>query len=222
MNGVHDMGGMDGFGKVEPEPNEPPFHAPWEGRVLAMQRAMGYAGAWQHRHVALRAGEAAAARLSRSVVLQALGAGDASRTLLERGFVDADEIERRPCAAAPASRCKRKLTHRRESRAALTRGMFCRPAAGARAFQGRRPRADQEHPSGRRTPACRAMRAARSAWSSATTAATCIRTRSRSTRATIRNGSTRWCSTAASCGAPDADPTLKISIDAFEPYLEPA
>ena len=26
MNGVHDMGGMDGFGKVEPEPNEPPFH----------------------------------------------------------------------------------------------------------------------------------------------------------------------------------------------------
>ena len=44
MDGIHDMGGMDGFGKVEPEPNEPPFHAPWEGRVLAMQRAMGYAG----------------------------------------------------------------------------------------------------------------------------------------------------------------------------------
>ena len=46
MDGVHDMGGMDGFGKVEPEPNEPPFHAPWEGRVLAMQRAIGYAGRW--------------------------------------------------------------------------------------------------------------------------------------------------------------------------------
>ncbi len=46
MDGIHDMGGMDGFGKVEPEPNEPPFHASWEGRVLAMQRAMGYAGAW--------------------------------------------------------------------------------------------------------------------------------------------------------------------------------
>ena len=27
---------------------------------------------------------------------------------------------------------------------------------------------------------------------------------------------------AASCGAPDADPTVKVSIDAFEPYLEPA
>ena len=32
----------------------------------------------------------------------------------------------------------------------------------------------------------------------------------------------RACSTAASCGAPDADPTLKVSVDAFEPYLEPA
>ena len=50
MNGVHDMGGTDGFGKVEVEPNEPPFHAPWEGRVLAMQRAMGYAGAWHIDH----------------------------------------------------------------------------------------------------------------------------------------------------------------------------
>ena len=29
MNGVHDMGGMDGFGKVEPEPNEPMFHEEW-------------------------------------------------------------------------------------------------------------------------------------------------------------------------------------------------
>ena len=45
MDGVHDMGGMDGFGKVEVEKNEPVFHASWEGRVLAMQRAMAYARA---------------------------------------------------------------------------------------------------------------------------------------------------------------------------------
>src|SRR5262249_29775252 len=42
MDGVHDMGGMDGFGKVEPEPNEPVFHHRWEGRVLAMSRALGF------------------------------------------------------------------------------------------------------------------------------------------------------------------------------------
>ena len=46
MNGIHDMGGMDGFGKVEVEQNEPPFHEPWEGRVMALQRSMLYAGAW--------------------------------------------------------------------------------------------------------------------------------------------------------------------------------
>jgi nitrile hydratase len=44
VNGVHDMGGMDGFGKVEAEPNEPMFHAAWEGRVMAMVRAMGANG----------------------------------------------------------------------------------------------------------------------------------------------------------------------------------
>jgi nitrile hydratase subunit beta len=36
MNGVHDMGGMHGFGPVEREENEPLFHASWEGRVRAM------------------------------------------------------------------------------------------------------------------------------------------------------------------------------------------
>ena len=42
MNGIHDMGGMDGFGKVEAEKNEPPFHETWEGRVLAMQRQLRF------------------------------------------------------------------------------------------------------------------------------------------------------------------------------------
>jgi len=46
MDGVHDMGGMDGFGKVDPEPNEPVFHERWEGRVLAMSRAIRALGAW--------------------------------------------------------------------------------------------------------------------------------------------------------------------------------
>jgi nitrile hydratase len=36
MNGVHDMGGMDGFGPVQHEANEPVFHEPWEGRVWGM------------------------------------------------------------------------------------------------------------------------------------------------------------------------------------------
>lgn len=46
MNGAHDMGGMDGFGPVVAEPNEPVFHAEWERRTFAMTVAMGFYGAW--------------------------------------------------------------------------------------------------------------------------------------------------------------------------------
>jgi nitrile hydratase len=44
MNGVHDMGGMQGLGPIQPERDEPVFHAYWESRVFAMVRAMG---AWR-------------------------------------------------------------------------------------------------------------------------------------------------------------------------------
>jgi len=46
MNGVHDMGGMHGFGLVEIKRDEPAFHAPWEGRVLALQARTR--GRWYH------------------------------------------------------------------------------------------------------------------------------------------------------------------------------
>ena len=46
MNGIHDMGGMDGFGPVEREADEPVFHEPWEGRILALTRACGAWGKW--------------------------------------------------------------------------------------------------------------------------------------------------------------------------------
>lgn len=40
MNGVHDLGGMHGFGAVEREDPDPPFHAPWERTVNALNRTM--------------------------------------------------------------------------------------------------------------------------------------------------------------------------------------
>ena len=46
MNGVHDMGGMHGMGPIQHEKNEPVFHARWEGRVFAMNRAIGAWGKW--------------------------------------------------------------------------------------------------------------------------------------------------------------------------------
>jgi nitrile hydratase len=40
MNGVHDMGGQQDMGPVVYEKNEPVFHAPWEGRIYALSRAV--------------------------------------------------------------------------------------------------------------------------------------------------------------------------------------
>ena len=46
MNGAHDLGGMHGMGPVDPEENEPVFHAEWERRAFAITLAMGAHGAW--------------------------------------------------------------------------------------------------------------------------------------------------------------------------------
>jgi nitrile hydratase len=44
MNGAHDMGGMHGMGPIQYEKDEPVFHAPWEGRMYVINRAIG---AWR-------------------------------------------------------------------------------------------------------------------------------------------------------------------------------
>ena len=48
MDGAHDMGGMHGFGPINPEDEteEPIFHAEWERRVLAFTLATGMLGKW--------------------------------------------------------------------------------------------------------------------------------------------------------------------------------
>jgi len=46
VNGAHDLGGMHGFGPVEPEPDEPVFHADWERRAFGLTLAMGAWGRW--------------------------------------------------------------------------------------------------------------------------------------------------------------------------------
>ena len=46
MNGAQDLGGMMGFGPVEREPDEPWFHADWERRAFGLTLAMGATGAW--------------------------------------------------------------------------------------------------------------------------------------------------------------------------------
>lgn len=46
MNGIHDLGGMQGLGPVYTETNEPAFHYDWERRVMAMFPALFANGAF--------------------------------------------------------------------------------------------------------------------------------------------------------------------------------
>lgn len=53
MNGIHDMGGLHGFGPVEVESDEPVFHARWEGRVFALTQVLDTKSIYsldEHRH----------------------------------------------------------------------------------------------------------------------------------------------------------------------------
>ena len=145
MDGVHDMGGMDGFGKVEPEPNEPVFHHRWEGRVLAMSRAIGVFRAWtiDSSRYAIEL-MAPSIYLTRSYYEKWFLRNQ--NLLIERGLIDADEV-----AAGRALRPAKNLTRGPFTLADMEkvtkRGSFYRPAQGPAQVQNRRPRTHEEHPS---------------------------------------------------------------------------
>ncbi|WP_275783379.1 nitrile hydratase subunit beta [Pararhizobium gei] len=91
MNGAQDLGGQHGFGPVAPETNEPLFHADWEKRALGLTLSCGAFGAWtidESRHA--RESLPPATYLSASyyeIWTRAL------EVLLQRhGFVSADEL----------------------------------------------------------------------------------------------------------------------------------
>ncbi len=218
MNGVHDMGGMDGFGKVEPEPNEPAYHAPWEGRVMAMNRAMIATGAW-NIDVSRFSREA----LPPDVYLASsyyqkwyLGL---EQMLLERGLVDADEVAAGH-ALRPGKPLKRKFTEAEIDRV-MTRGSFTRPAqAPARFKPGDRVRMKNIHP----TTHTRLPRYVRGHVGTVERVQGCHVFPDSVMRGEGENP--QWLYTVRFEGrelwGPDGDPSVTISVEAFEPYLDPA
>lgn len=50
MNGLHDMGGMHGFGPVVVEPDEPVFHETWEARVFGIAQSFRGGNIDANRH----------------------------------------------------------------------------------------------------------------------------------------------------------------------------
>ena len=133
MNGVHDMGGMDGFGKVEPEPNEPVFHAEWEARVLAMVRAMGAAGAFnidtsRYYREALPPHVYLASSYYKKWLL---GLED---LLLDKGFIAAEDVAAGH-AVQPSKPLKRGKFTLADVERIMVRGKFARPASAPPKFK---------------------------------------------------------------------------------------
>jgi len=217
-NTIHDMGGMHGFGKVEPEPNEPVFHARWEGRVHALQRALGATGLWTI--------DGARASMETLPPLTYLAATYYQRWFLgvERrvvvfGLVGEDELAAghslRPGAQLPL-----KVTPADAARPPV-RANFERPSmAPARFKPGDRVRTQNINPQTH----TRLPRYARDKEGVVEAIRGCHVYPD--TAAIGQGDHPQWLYTVVFTGrelwGEGADPSIKVSIEAFEPYLLPA
>jgi nitrile hydratase len=92
MGGAQDMGGVTGFGPVQPEPDEPVFHAEWERRAFALTLAMGMPGGWNIDMSRFAREDRPHQDYLAKSYYQIWLAG-LERLMLERGLVSAEEIE---------------------------------------------------------------------------------------------------------------------------------
>jgi nitrile hydratase len=84
-----DLGGQDGYGRVNPEAEDELFHAAWERQALALTLAMGATGVWN-----LDTGRSTRETLPDypSLSYYQKWIKGLERLLIERGLVGADEI----------------------------------------------------------------------------------------------------------------------------------
>ncbi len=103
MDGIHDVGGMDGFGPVRMERDEPVFHEAWERRALGVTMSsflMGLSNGGEFRHSMERMDPA---HYLSSGYYEHWITGVATR-LVETGRVGIDELERLVGGRFPLSR----------------------------------------------------------------------------------------------------------------------
>jgi nitrile hydratase len=213
VNGIHDMGGMHGFGPVAVEPDEPVFHAPWERRVLGMVfQVVGFG--WTSID-AFRHG------VERMDPVAYLSAGYYGRwlagletVLVDAGLLASGEVEARiegkppPPPASPAAG----LPHRV--------GGFVRAVAATPAFvAGQVVRARNTHPTGH-TRLPRYVRGRRGVVERVHPAFVFPDTNAHGGGEAPQYLYTVRFAAAELWGL-DAEPGGTVSVDLFEPYLEP-
>ena len=223
MNGVHDMGGMHCFGPVRPESNEPLFHAAWEKRALALTLAMGATAQWNiDLSRAVRESLPPAVYLGNSYYETWIRALEV--LMLERGLVTPGECESGLCMTTG-----KPLPHILQAdavAATLARGSPSeRPAtASARFCQGDRVIARNLHPPGH-TRLPRYVRGHPGSVVRVHGAHLFADTRAQRPLAPF-DDTVHWLYTvvfdARDLWGPEADPTVQVSVEAWEPYLEAA
>jgi nitrile hydratase subunit beta len=219
VNGVHDMGGAHGFGPVEPEPDEPVFHADWERRAFALTIAMGATGEWNlDASRFAREDRPPADYLARTYY--EIWLGGLERLLANRGLVSADEVE--AGRSLHEARPLRRTLAAEEVPKMLGRGGPTRrePPRAARFGTGDRVRVRNLHP---RTHT-RLPRYVRGRVGLVELVHGCHVYPD--AHAHDGGEDPQWLYTVRFAGrelwGPDADPATAVSVDAFEPYLEPA
>jgi nitrile hydratase beta subunit len=103
MDGVHDLGGLEGFGPVVVEPDEPVFHEDWERRAFRCNMAVALAlrppgGTFRHSIERMDPAQ----YLSTSYYEHWLTG--VSSLVVEAGLVSSEELDRRAGSRFPLSR----------------------------------------------------------------------------------------------------------------------
>ena len=219
MNGAHDMGGVHGFGPVQPEAHEPTFHARWESRVFALNLVSGRPGKWNiDMSRFARENRPPADYLAMSYY--ELWLAGLELMLAERGLVSEDEIKAGRPIGEPV-KVDGILQHGAVE-AAFSRGRPTEREAkvAARFGPGDRVRAKNIHP----TTHTRLPRYVRGHTGTIERLHGCHVFPD--TNALGQGENPQWLYTvrfdARDLWGPEADPLLKVSVDAWEPYLEPA
>ena len=219
MNGAHDMGGVMGFGPVAAEKDEPVFHSRWEARVRAMVMAMGLPMAANIDQGRFAREDVSPSDYLSKTYYEVWFAG-LVRMLAERGLVTADEV-----AAGNSLRPRKAVARilKADEVGPMLAGSkpYTRDVDAPALFSvGNRVRARNIHPKGH----TRLPRYVRGHVGTVTQlhGAHVFP----DSNAAGLGEAPQWLYTVRFAGTElwgdDADPTVTVSVDAWESYLEPA
>ena len=218
MNGPQDLGGQHGFGAVVPEDDSIRFHAEWEKRVLGVTLAAASLGYWNID----------ASRHARESLPPAIYLASSYYEIWLRGLEDlliaAEEITREELATGEAAfagqRTDRRLSPEAVPAVLAAGGPSARPGPAPRFALGDRVRTRNHQPSGHtRLPGYARHK---------TGVITALHGCHVFPDSNAHFQGEAPCPlytvafTATEVFGDDADPTQTISIDAWEPYLDPA